>query len=348
MKQEYNYTPLPEPITITEQVWPEGTISLVSVVSTAYNHELYIRKCIEGFLIQKTTFPVELVIHDDASTDKTAEIIREYENKYPTLFKTIYQSENQYSKRVNIWNNLFTNHSKGKYIALCEGDDYWIDPLKLQKQVDFLEANPEYGMCCTSVSIFNQKFNKLISVKSKSQNKDITYLDLLNQNCIYTLTVVCRKNIIEEYQKSISSDIKAKWLMGDYPMWLWFSLKGKIYSFDFVSSVYRISANSVTHKKDETKRIRFFKNVFQIVDYYLENYPVSDEIKRGLYERRANNYIKKSVLLNNYSLYKEGIRLKKENTFKISFFDLLIFLFISNRVGRFLIQIYLYFRHDNF
>ena len=104
---------LDEPIPITSQQWREGTIPLVSISCITYNHENFIRDAIEGFLMQKTTFPVEILIHDDASTDKTAEIVREYEKKYPQLIKPIYQTENQYSKKV-----VHTKRGRGKYYAL--------------------------------------------------------------------------------------------------------------------------------------------------------------------------------------------------------------------------------------
>jgi glycosyltransferase involved in cell wall biosynthesis len=144
----YSYTPLKEPIPITEQDWPEGTLPLVTTRTITYMHEPFIRECIEGILMQKTTFPVEVLIHDDASTDKTAEIVREYQAKHPCLIKAICQKENQYSKPgKGTMREDIKKLVRGKYIALCEGDDYWTDPLKLQKQVEFLEGNEEYVMC---------------------------------------------------------------------------------------------------------------------------------------------------------------------------------------------------------
>lgn len=129
---------------------------MVSICCATYNHVLFIRQCLDGFVMQKTKFPIEILIHDDASTDGTQDIIREYEAKYPNIIKPIYQKENQYSKGVKV--SLVYNYSrvKGKYIALCEGDDYWTDPYKLQKQVDFLESHPDYVMCSHRWSDFIQ------------------------------------------------------------------------------------------------------------------------------------------------------------------------------------------------
>ncbi len=122
----------------------------VSIVCNAYNHEAYIRSALEGFVKQKTNFSFEVLIHDDASTDKTADIIREFEKKYPEIIKPIYQTENQYSKKDGSLGRIQIGRVKGKYIALCEGDDYWTDPLKLQKQYDALEANPQIDICATA------------------------------------------------------------------------------------------------------------------------------------------------------------------------------------------------------
>ena len=126
---------------------------MVSVISITYNHEPYIRDCLEGFLMQKTNFPAEIIIHDDASTDHTADIIREYYEKRPDLFHVIIERENCYSIHKPIMMPLY-KQAQGKYIALCEGDDYWTDPLKLQKQFDFLESHPEYSGCFHSYKTY--------------------------------------------------------------------------------------------------------------------------------------------------------------------------------------------------
>lgn len=125
----------------------------VSIICNAFNHEAYIRDTMEGFVMQKTTFPFEVLVHDDASTDHTADIIREYEVKYPQIIKPIYETENQYSKQDGSLRRIQYGRVRGKYIALCEGDDYWTDPFKLQKQFDALEAHPEIDICATTAAV---------------------------------------------------------------------------------------------------------------------------------------------------------------------------------------------------
>ena len=128
----------------------------VSVFCATYNQEKYIRKCLDSLVSQKTTFKYEILVHDDASTDKTAEIIGEYEKKYPELIKPLYQKENQYSKGIRITERYQYSRAQGKYIAFCEGDDFWCDDYKLQKQYDILESNLECSACVNRTQCCNE------------------------------------------------------------------------------------------------------------------------------------------------------------------------------------------------
>lgn len=137
---------------------------LVSIICRTYNHEKYISEAIESFLMQKTDFPIEIIIYDDASTDNTANIVRKYEKKYPGIIRPIYQKENQHSKGFNRSVGLIYSKAKGKYIASCEGDDYWTDPYKLKKQVEFLEQNTNYIATTHNVRVIDEN-NELVSDK---------------------------------------------------------------------------------------------------------------------------------------------------------------------------------------
>lgn len=183
-----------------------NTAPLVSICTLVYNHEPYLRECFDGFLMQKTDFAFEVLVHDDASTDKSAEIIREYTAKYPDIFKPIYQTENQYSRGVKVSATFLYPRANGKYIALCEGDDYWTDPLKLQKQFEFLESHPDYVMCSHRFKIFKQDtqtmnddwYGDITSPISYDLNA-LIYGNWFNQ----PLTVMFRREclLIDEYKK---------------------------------------------------------------------------------------------------------------------------------------------------
>ncbi|MEN8251933.1 MAG: glycosyltransferase, partial [Bacteroidota bacterium] len=199
--------------------WKDSSdIPVVSVCCTAYNHEHYIGEAIDGFLMQETDFPFEILIHDDCSTDETAKIIRNYEKKYPNIIKPIYQRENQYSKGIRV-NPIFNFlRAKGKYIALCEGDDYWIDPLKLQNQIEFLEKNDEYSMCYHS-RIHVDSNSKIIDHVCLEPNTDYSEKELISGIAVPMTNTIVFRNIIDPsfYKlKAFSGDILLLHYLGFY------------------------------------------------------------------------------------------------------------------------------------
>lgn len=254
------------------QNWKTGRTRapIVSIKCLTYNHEPYIAQTLDGFLMQKTNFPFEVIVHDDASTDRTAEIIREYEKKFPKIIKPIYEMENQYSKHDGSLSRIVNAALKGKYVAMCEGDDYWIDENKLQMQVDFLEKNPEYGLCYTKCRQFFQKDSKFSKKIFGSYVKDFDDL-LKNGNRIPTLTVVCRKSLEDKYFEEIKPYSRG-WLMGDYPRWLYMTQVSKVKFIDKVTSVYRVLENSASHSGDVGKNIAFSRAVRDIQSFFSEKY----------------------------------------------------------------------------
>ena len=159
-------------------------VPLVSIRCAVFNHEPSLRQCLDGFVMQKTNFPFEAIIHDDASTDGSVAIIREYAAKYPEIIKPVYETENQYSKGNGSLGRALdaAMHPDSKYVALCEGDDYWTDPDKLQQQVDILERDPEVGIVHTAVRNFDHATQRF---KDGTTGHDVkSFEDLLMENGI--------------------------------------------------------------------------------------------------------------------------------------------------------------------
>lgn len=208
----------------------------VSVVCNAYNHEAYIRDALEGFVKQKTSFAYEVLVHDDASTDKTADIIRQYEKNYPKLIKPIYETENQYSKKDGSLSRIQYGRVKGRYIALCEGDDYWTDPYKLQKQFDVLEKHPEIDICATAAET---ETNGKITGKCAPSNVDtiFTVEEVISGGgeFVATASLMCRAEI----RKSPHPFLQMMPL--DYLMQISGALRGGMLFMSEPMCVYRVA-----------------------------------------------------------------------------------------------------------
>ncbi|MBU3127161.1 glycosyltransferase [Clostridium tagluense] len=211
---------------------------LVNINCITYNHEKYIAEAIDSFLMQKTNFKFEILIHDDASTDRTADIIREYQKKYPDIIKPILQKENQYSKGVRSINYKFNfSRSKGKYIALCEGDDYWTDPYKLQKQVEYMENNCNCSMCFHAADIIKVGKGKIDVVKPYNINCISPTEDIIlgDGGFIATNSILYRKNIMDN-----APDFYKNACIGDYPLQIFTSTKNYAYYINEFMSAYRV------------------------------------------------------------------------------------------------------------
>ena len=226
---------------------PDTRPLMVSIRCITYNHEPYIRQCLEGFVMQKTNFRFEAIVHDDASTDGTAAIIREYAEKYPDIIKPIFETENQYSKHDGSLRRIMDRACTGKYIALCEGDDYWTDPNKLQKQVDFLDAHPDYSMCWHNAAIVSA-IDGSIKGHHRRYNQDTTCKveDIIKGggDFIPTASILYRKWIKDNAPKELFEQN-----VGDYPLQLFLALSGNVYYFDKMMSVYRTNVSNSWSQK---------------------------------------------------------------------------------------------------
>ncbi len=262
---------------------------LVSICCIAYNQEKYIRETLDGFLKQKTSFPFEVLIHDDASTDRTADIIREYAAKYPGIIKPICQTENQHSKGIPVGITFNYPRAQGKYIALCEGDDFWTDPLKLQKQFDFMEAHPEYALCCSDASKLIEESGITYTNKLSPTSRELTYRELNGDVHVITATIFMRRDCVNACYQTIPKLKKRKWLMGDLPLVLYMAANHKIYYMADSLACYRIRKSSEAHG-NAAHQIRFLRSAANIKLTFNRFYNRSDA---ELVTLIINDYISK-------------------------------------------------------
>ncbi len=269
---------------------------MVSIVCITYNHEQFIADAIDGFLMQKTNFDFEILIHDDASTDKTADIIKKYELKFPNIIKPIYQKENQYSKGIKVV-DLNWKRAKGKYIALCEGDDYWSDPFKLQKQVDYMENNSDCTLCTHAVE--KVTINKVRIGYERPYDRDIkaptTDLILGGGYFVGTTSLLFPRNLIES-----TPDFYLNASVGDYPLQIYLASKGYAYYMNEVMGAYRIgvegswSQRQINGNDKREKQIYHTEQVINMLEGFNKytNYKYNDAIIK-----KKNYYYFKIALL---------------------------------------------------
>jgi Glycosyltransferases involved in cell wall biogenesis len=307
-------------------------LMLVSVCCMAYNHEHYIKECLEGIMMQKTDFAFEVLIHDDASTDMTASIIREYESKYPDIIKPIYQTENQYSKGIQILTEFLYSRVNGKYIAFCEGDDCWIDPLKLQKEVDFLENNSDYGLVWTDVNCLHQKSQ--ILEKRFFKNDQFAFCDSFED---YLLYVPFRAPCTWMYRKECAKSPHKSYVVGDLPLILDILADYKVKKMDDVTALYRVVDGSASHFKDEKELYAFMQDIYEIQMDYAKKYKVSEKLIDAININFCKNTCVLAAAAGDLDQIKiTGNQLSGRNDFSLKL--KLITILAKTRVGRFFLK----------
>ena len=221
---------------------------MVTISCAVFNHAKYIEQALDSFLMQETNFPFEIFVHDDASTDNSANIIRKYEKKYPKLIKPVYETENQYSKNDGSLQEILWSekYNRGKYIALCEGDDYWTTPLKLQKQFDFMERHEDFSIVGCSTNVVDESGNFirdnqlfLINLYGK---KD-TEIKTINEYCDLPHTsTLFFKNFFHKDFYYCQEKFEKNWKLfkgWDKSLCLFFLSMGKMYYMTEIMSCYR-------------------------------------------------------------------------------------------------------------
>ena len=268
---------------------------LLSVCLITYNHVKYIGEAIDGVLMQKFSFSWELIIADDCSTDGTREIILNYKEKHPEFIKLILQEKNVGSAQN--WMDLITS-PKSKYISYFEGDDYWTDPYKLQKQVDFLEANNDYGLVHHEADYLFEKNKTLIKNHHKTNqivaSNGSVFEELLKNNNIYTPSVVFRTSLFHHFTNIDKMD-RNNFLMGDYVMWLAFAPHCKFHYIPQSMAVYRVIDGSASKSVTYEKAMLFLNSYFDIKLYFLKKYPVKSVTEKEIEQSRISMSISTAI-----------------------------------------------------
>ena len=306
---------------------------LVSVLILTYNHRPYIAEAIESILKQKVNFIFEILIGDDCSFDGTNSIVSYYASKYPELIKAM-----DYKQNVGALKNEqhLIHTAKGKYIAFCEGDDFWTDEFKLQKQVDFLEKNPDYGLVHGDVNhYFESTGNTEYSVNKKNKlnisNGSIFY-ELLKPNPLFikTATTCFRKELVINYF-DYKMAIKENWPLSDIALWMDITYHSKAYYFNEVFATYRLLNESASRTKDWKKKMSYHQSLFQIKLHYIKKYTCDNSIKSKIEEIYYRGLLKIAYNLGDAKSIDESVTFLKKNKHSLTLKDKILILSFKNK-----------------
>lgn len=284
----------------------------VSVCMTTYNHAKYLRQALDSVLSQKTTFKFEVVIHDDASTDRTCEIIREYAEKYPNQIIPLLQKENQFSKGKNLDKEFILPVCKGEYLAFLEGDDYWTDAFKLQKQYDILENHPMSAICVHRVAVVTEDGQptkkECPSRKRLKKDSAISGMEFLtyNEYVFQTGSYFFRKRYMDELMHDRTK--LSEYFNGDECILRWAIQNGDIFFINETMSVYRVNVptgwSTGYAKHSVQQRIAYLKKS-------IEAELLFNEESHAQYRRLIEGRIMLTMLCANSYSYQEAEKLFK-------------------------------------
>ncbi|MFW6116142.1 MAG: glycosyltransferase [bacterium] len=262
----------------------------VSVMMVTYNHAKYIAQAIDSVLMQETDFPYELVIGEDCSTDGTREIVMDYQRRYPTKIRLLL-SEQNLGARAN--GRRTQRACRGEYRAILEGDDYWTDPHKLQKQVDFLESHPECSMCYHNVEVLYEDGSRATRLRNSPDQKPLFSLeDILVDNPVTTCSVVYRNDLIGELPESYRQLV-----MGDWPMWVWLARQGQLAYMNDVMACYRVHSRGVFSSKSLTEWLPGRLAAYDVIDRELgfAYHSLVQQGKARWVQMAAQDYLREAV-----------------------------------------------------
>lgn len=263
---------------------------LVTIFCTTFNHQKYIARTLSSFLNQKVNFEYEILVHDDASMDGTQDVIRSFLDKYPQKINAILQVENQWKKGINFMRDIAMPYAKGKYIAVCEGDDYWLDEYKLQKQVDYMESHPGCTFCFTNALIENvQNGKRRVFIPYSPKDKDY-----INSSGDYDLTSIAKLSFIPNctflFPKSnlykVPESFFDKYYCGDRRSTLYFTSLGYAHFINDNSGCYNYGVEGSAMTRYKTKKQLAMEELT-----FARLYQNIDEFTEHKYSKEMENYI---------------------------------------------------------
>lgn len=319
----------------------------ISVCLITYNHENYISECIEGILNQKTDCSYEIVIGEDKSTDSTFKICREYKLKYPSKIKLLEREQNLGMNRN--W-ELTLNECEGEYIAICEGDDYWIDSYKLQKQVDFLEGNQEYGLVHSDANVLDTKKNKFTQDLNKRKNYSPKAGYVLNEIIlinypIFTCTVCLKKELIQDF---INTDRDyGKFVVADTPLWMEVAKNSKIKYMDETFATRRLLPESASQTQDFNKKISILNSTYESRYNFIKKNNCNSELNKKLRIDQNKKLLALGFMAKQKEIVKDSWKFLKKNKIRTNYFQKLFFISFHLTIIRPLVIILYKFSKNN-
>jgi glycosyltransferase involved in cell wall biosynthesis len=299
------------------------TKPLVSIKMITYNHAPFIAQAIEGVLQQKTNFPFELVIGEDCSTDGTREIVFDYKEKFPDIIRVITSEKNVGMKKNSL---RVLNACRGKYFAFCEGDDYWQNPDKMQKQVDYLESHPECGLVYSSYDVYHvgpqEKIHDYIKYRNWQMPDNPSIFDFLgNKNeigyGILTCTVMLRRALYEQIMEADPYlHQNDRFLMGDTQLWAEMSTLSHLHYIPESLATHNLIGESATRSKDVRKTLRFERSQSELMIYLCDKYEAPPDNKRVFEENWCTSTLRLAFHTRSAELAEEVHKKKKTFTFK--------------------------------
>ena len=315
---------------------------IVSVLLITYNQKDYIAQAIESVLMQKTDFPFEVLIGDDCSTDGTSAIVGSYADAHPDQIRLV-GSEHNVGGIAN--ERRLMEQAQGKYLAFLEGDDFWTDEYKLQKQVDFLERNPDYGLVHSDVDHYYQHSGKTERAVNRSQGVHVPEGDLFKELLkpqpyfIKTATVCFRKELVSryfDYDKAISD----QWPLTDLPLWLDITAHARAHYMGEVLATYRLLNESASRTASPEKKLRYHLGLHRIKVWYLNKYQCGSEVRNEIEEYHYRGLLAIAFNLGDGNLAKESVRYLRQAHKKQSLKEKLLYVGANYPVLKYMINVF--------